>query len=296
MKQTLIRIYSLIWMLIKKIKNYILEKYDSFYFKMELKEASALPKIWRMRICVVVPHVDDDILGMGGLLTALDSNQNEILIIYTTDGRKSYHPDYNEEMMKKKREEEAEQVRKEFVNVNICFLENKSMEWDIDYAVESLSEKLLEFLPHYIFFPAEYDRNLDHVKNAVCLGKCVDDKLDNSRFFSFSVQTPIKKISHYHLMLEDEMKKKTRCLSFYHSQEVMKKSFEKVILFNKLCIQNDMEKEVYGVELFEEFSRGQLQNLASADIAKLNQKFPTITYGKSIRRVNEKCSIIILGQ
>lgn len=296
MKQILIKIYSFIWTVIKKIKNYVLEKYDSFYFKIELQEANALPKIWGKRICVVVPHVDDDILGMGGLLTALDSNQNEILIIYTTDGCKSYHPNYNGEMMKRKREEEAEQVRKEFVNVNICFLKNKSMEWDIDYAEESLSEKLLGFSPQFVFFPAENDRNLDHVMNAVCLGKCVNDKLDNSRFFSFSVQTPIKKISHYYLMLEEEMKKKKKCLNFYHSQEVMKKSFEKVILFNKLCVQNDMEKEVYGVELFEEFSRGQLQNLANADIAKLNQKFPTITYGKSIRRVNEKCSKIILEQ
>lgn len=289
MKKIVINIYSWIWRIIRGIKDFLMENYDRCLFRIDLRSAEIFPEIFRQKICIVVPHVDDEILGMGGLLTALDGNGNDILIIYTTDGSKSYHPHYNEEMMKKKRVKEAEQIRQEFSNVNICFMHGKSMEWDIDCAKKKLLQIILRFSPQFIFFPAEYDRNLDHVKNAVCLGTCVGDDLNGARFFSFSVQTPLKKISCYYPMSECELKKKIKCLDLYKSQEVMEKSFKKVILFNELCAKKSLKKGAYGIEVFEEFTIEQMRDLASANVTKLHQEFPILTYGKSIRRVNQKC-------
>lgn len=294
MRKKIIKVYSALWRVIRGVKNFIAERYDSLLFSIDLSRADVFPEVHGQRVCIIVPHVDDDILGMGGLLTALDSNGNDILIVYTTDGCKSYHPDYNEEIMKQKREEEAEEVRKEFINVRICLLGNKSMEWDIECAKKQLSKQIVEFAPQFIFFPSAYDRNLDHVKNAICLGKSIGNGFEKTRFFSFSVQTPImqEKISHYYLMSKTEKRKKVKCLGRYQSQEVMAKSFDKVILFNELCVQDGMGTDVCGLELFEEFSIERIRGIAHANISELHRDFPILTYGTSIRRVNKKCSML----
>ena len=69
----------------------------------------------------------------------------------------------------------------------------------------------------------------------------------------------------------------------------MEKSFKKVILFNELCAKKSLKKGAYGIEVFEEFTIEQMRDLASANVTKLHQEFPILTYGKSIRRVNQKC-------
>ena len=98
-------------------------------------------------ILVVVPHVDDETLGVGGILKRHDRKNNTIRIIFTTDGCKSCSQYLDEITMAKQRETEAYKLCGMFNNVSIMFLRAKSMNWKIGDFYDKIRIEIEEFKP-----------------------------------------------------------------------------------------------------------------------------------------------------
>lgn len=239
------------------------------------------------KICLIVPHIDDDILGMGGTLNYLDNANNDILILYTTDGRKSYHSQLSEEQMALEREKEAEKVKEMFHKVQIVFLRSRSMEWKPSDMYSKVLDYLKDFKPDALFFPNIYDRNLDHVKNALCISLCAQHLQEDMHFFTYAVQTPITErcVTHIRFLSEEDMAQKKKCLSLYSSQYVMDKSFDKVIFYNGLLGKKTGN---IAAELFQKLTLQEVLALNEQDEKYYHKEYPIFTFGCSVRKVIKK--------
>lgn len=268
---------------LKKCKNNWNVFLDKVWNDLDSGQGTQL-MLQNKKICVIVPHIDDDILGMGGTLNYLDNANNDIMIIYTTDGRKSYHPQLSEEQMALEREKEAEKVKEMFHKVQIVFLRNKSMIWKPSDKYTEVLEHLRDFKPDAVFFPNIYDRNLDHVKNALCVSLCAQHLQADMQYFTYAVQTPMTESSatHIRFLSQEDLAQKEKCLSLYSSQYVMEKSFDKVIFYNELLGKRSGN---VAAELFRELTLQEVLALNEQDEKYYHKEYPIFTYGCSVRKV-----------
>ncbi len=114
-----------------------------------------------MKILVIAPHPDDEVLGCGGTIAKHAARGDEVSICYVT---KAYTPEWTKEYLQLKEEE----IRKSNAILGI------SKRFDLDYPTvmldtipqkeinSSLAEIIAEIRPDYTFIPHRGDLNNDH--------------------------------------------------------------------------------------------------------------------------------------
>jgi LmbE family N-acetylglucosaminyl deacetylase len=232
------------------------------------------------KVMVVVPHADDEILGIGGILKKHDKAGHKICIVYTTDGRKSWTKNFDEDQMAEIRENEANQLCHLFLDAEAVFFRARSMEWYAEDIVDRLYQEILKYQPDIIYIPLWIDINIDHVLNAISLNKALAKIQFPYCLRVFSVQTPIPIVYlNYDCDISKEFAFKKKALEIFASQNIMIKSFMKVLFFNRLLARRYNYK--IACECIWELSNPADEFTAiclSIDLSKIK----TITHGKSI--------------
>jgi LmbE family N-acetylglucosaminyl deacetylase len=212
--------------------NIIDNVFGAFYYKSNSHaEPFDLNDDMGKRICIFAPHVDDEILGLGGLIKKYEKLGIFVTIIYVTDGRKSYAVGMNESEMRLARIKEGQNIGKKLYNVNIEFLDLKSME----YSEENIRNVILKIVnivvPDIIYFPNYIDTNWDHMM----LAKTIIDNCFFSELRMYSVQTPLPlSVDSKLVEIDDEVSDKISLIKVFESQMSMKHSFNRIILYNKI--------------------------------------------------------------
>ncbi len=114
-----------------------------------------------MKILVIAPHPDDEVLGMGGTIKKL-SPKNDITLLIMTDGASAQ---YSDKKMIKVRKESCEKSSKILGISEIKFLNFKDMKLDsvpqleINQEIEKIIKKIQ---PKIVFTSPKNDLNRDH--------------------------------------------------------------------------------------------------------------------------------------
>jgi hypothetical protein len=178
-----------------------------------------------------------------------------------------------------------------FTDAGAVFIRARSMEWKANDIVGRLYQEIRKYYPDIIYVPLGYDINIDHVLNSVSLNKALEKIRFPYCLRVFSVQTPIP---NSYLNLDCDISKefafKKKALEIYASQNTMKKSFRKVLFFNRLLAKR------YNYELacecIWELSKPAYDEFTDLCLSGIDLgKVKTITYGRSIM---SSCSSTIL--
>ena len=114
-----------------------------------------------MKILVIAPHPDDEVLGMGGTIKKL-SPKNDITLLIMTDGASAQ---YSDKKMIKVRKESCKKSSKILGISEIKFLNFKDMKLDsvpqleINQEIEKIIKKIQ---PKIVFTSPKNDLNRDH--------------------------------------------------------------------------------------------------------------------------------------
>jgi LmbE family N-acetylglucosaminyl deacetylase len=271
--------------LVARNKDLLQYPYDWFTANRWLSAINTKPLEFdhkKKKVMVVVPHADDEILGIGGILKKHDKMGHKIRIVYTTDGRKSWSKNLDENQIAAKRENEANHLCKIFLDAEAVFIRARSMEWKADDIVDRLYQELIKQYPDIIYVPLGLDINTDHVHNSICLNKALEKIQFPYCLRVFSVQTPIPSA---YLNLDCDISKeftfKKKALEIFASQNAMRKSFRKVLFFNKLLAR----KYNYQIacECIWELSKPVYDDFTALCLSGIDiSKIKTITHGRSI--------------
>lgn len=138
-------------------------------------------EIFTGTILIVAPHMDDEALACGGLISLLPEKER-IHLVYATDGMKSPSPivpgrdSITPDLGKIRVQESISAMTLLGVpEENLCFLNLPEARLkDVEAELEEKLEKIIrEVQPEHIFIPFRYDRHHDHlavnrVANRIC--------------------------------------------------------------------------------------------------------------------------------
>jgi LmbE family N-acetylglucosaminyl deacetylase len=118
-------------------------------------------------LLVIAPHPDDDVLGVGGTMTAATHQGKGVFAVYITDGRGSPRMDdtISDEAMAALRKKEAMSALKAVGAVGGFFLEKRSGELtgEGQKETEGILIRILQRLrPQEVYLPAPYERHRTH--------------------------------------------------------------------------------------------------------------------------------------
>jgi LmbE family N-acetylglucosaminyl deacetylase len=118
-------------------------------------------------IVVIAPHPDDDILGVGGTMSAASHREKGVFAVYITDGRNSPRRDktISDDAMAARREKEAISALQALGATGAFFLKRRSEELTAETgekAEKDLTEILQFIQPEEVFLPAPYERHPTH--------------------------------------------------------------------------------------------------------------------------------------
>jgi LmbE family N-acetylglucosaminyl deacetylase len=114
-----------------------------------------------MKILVIAPHPDDEVLGCGGTIALHAKSDDEVSLCIVT---KAYAPDWTEEFMKHRKEEVAEANKilgikqtffLDFPTVKLDTVPQKTLN-------DAISKVVTETSPELVYVPFKGDLNRDH--------------------------------------------------------------------------------------------------------------------------------------
>ena len=114
-----------------------------------------------MKILVIAPHPDDEVLGCGGTIARFAHRRNDIFLCVVT---KAYTPDWSEEYIQQKLKEIHKSNRILKIKKTI-FLDYPTVRLDLVPQKElndALSKVVQDLAPNLVFIPHRGDINKDH--------------------------------------------------------------------------------------------------------------------------------------
>lgn len=114
-----------------------------------------------MKILVIAPHPDDEVLGCGGTIAKHTKEGDEVYLCIVT---KAYTPDWSEEFMKS-RPKEIEKANKILGIKKTYFLDYPTVKLDtipLKELIEAISKVVNEVKPEIVYIPHKGDINKDH--------------------------------------------------------------------------------------------------------------------------------------
>lgn len=115
-----------------------------------------------MKIMVIAPHPDDDIIGCGGSIARHTQQNHEVTIVYMTSGDAG-NLAYSKKDLGNLREKEARQAATLLGVDDLIFLRNPDgyIQFNPDNLI-SLINLLREKCPHRVYLPHQHDLHQDH--------------------------------------------------------------------------------------------------------------------------------------
>ena len=122
-----------------------------------------------LRVLVLAPHPDDEVVGCGGTILSHKGAGDEVEILYITDGRRSRAQGLDEAGMARRRKDETADVQKIFGISEKIWLGFQEGRWQTAELTEALLSTLDTFNPRIIYAPSRIDYHPEHIRVAYAL-------------------------------------------------------------------------------------------------------------------------------
>lgn len=172
-----------------------------------------------MKVLIVAPHPDDEVIGCGGTISKLNKEGGEGYLCILTKG---YAPEWTEEFLKN-RPEEIKRANEILGIKKTYFLDFPTAKLDTVPQKElndSILKVLKDLLPEIIYFPNPNDLSKDHriAAEAVLLAARPGNLSSIKRIFTY--ETPSTKIfnPNFYENIEGEIETKTKAMEAYQSE------------------------------------------------------------------------------
>lgn len=222
------------------------------YYRSSAIQAEELRNLGK--VLVLIPHVDDEVIGLGGVLAGL-SEEYHIDLLYGTDSGASRSVRSREEISNI-RFKEAENLAKE-LNLEIVEkmldIHNEDKIWSFNVFANYLTEVLKEQKYDSIFTVSMVDAHPEHQRLTSFLGRYLKDSEYDGDIYLYEVSNllPNTWINTYYPMSEEVWSKKQELYRHFGSQKTM--DFE---IFNILNKSKGLAVgEIRPVEYFTKMSR-----------------------------------------
>lgn len=156
-----------------------------------------------MATVVVAPHPDDETICCGGLIAKKRSENEEVYVVFMTDGRYGRPRNYASgtsvvDLIKKRKEEAIEALSTLGVpQENAIFLgfEDTRLIFYVDYAAKVLRDLLYRLNPKEIYFPSSVDIHKDHEAASKAVMKAMKGFGNNIKRYQYVVHEPCFRIA-----------------------------------------------------------------------------------------------------
>ncbi len=183
-----------------------------------------------MKILIIAPHPDDEVLGCGGTIKKYSKNGDEVFLCVAT---KAYTPEWSEDFIKH-REEEIESaanflgikkvIKLDFPTVRLDTIPQKQLN-------DSISKVVEEVNPEIVFIPFPGDINKDHnlISTASTVALRPKPNFSVKKVYSYEVLSetewakPAQKIEdvfqpNYYEDISDYLEDKLKAMQCYKSE------------------------------------------------------------------------------
>ncbi|MBU0677909.1 MAG: PIG-L family deacetylase [Verrucomicrobia bacterium] len=212
-----------------------------------------------MRVAVTIPHIDDGVLGCGGLILQIPDKSN-IHFIYACDGKAlpagSQSPPHVDLGALRREEALAATEVLGIPRENVHFLDYpdwhlKKHASDLDSALNLLFD---DIQPTHVFTPFRYDRHPDHITLSAHVRRKTIERKQSIRLFEYFIYY------HWKLLPMGDIRKYIRS-HLLIAAEIDRVSADKRHALSKFVSQvtvyyEQQHKPVLGEDLLDEFSRG----------------------------------------
>ncbi|SHK25736.1 PIG-L deacetylase family protein [Paramaledivibacter caminithermalis] len=168
----------------------------------------------------IAPHIDDEIIGCGGLILKLLSLQKKVKVVVVFGNSIS-----KEETLI--RRQEAEDISK-YLGIEYIILdfeERKTIHFDV--MVNELLKVILDFYPDSIYYPHSKESDFDHslvndVTNRACFlaenySRGIKSNVISKRYL-YEVWTPLEEFN-FHINITNFIGEKKKLIAKYKSQQ-----------------------------------------------------------------------------
>jgi len=140
------------------------------------------------KILIVAPHMDDEVLGCGGVIAKHIKNKDQVVVCIFCN--RAYDGVYNQELIDKEKES-AKKVKEFYGYQDLIFFDfpDEDLSSNFRPALRSLEKLAKEYLPQIVYLPFRGDLHQDH-KTTSHIGNIVfrsSSGLSTEKVYSYEV-------------------------------------------------------------------------------------------------------------
>lgn len=172
----------------------------------------------KMKILILTPHFDDEIIGSGGVLAHHIERGDVCDILYLTNGSASEMSRIHPDRLTEERKKEAIEAQKHIGNFNAHYLDiNDGFLSAKKEIINSIRELVSIHSYDRIYFPPSYDRHSDHRMAAIILRQMLLHFEFEGELCIYEVLTPLKNPNRY-FILDRHQEQKLAALNCHTTQ------------------------------------------------------------------------------
>lgn len=169
------------------------------------------------KIIILAPHMDDEVIGCGGVILKLVSQNKDVYVVFMTDGTKGTTGNKSNSFLLQTRHEEAMKVKEIFGLKDIYFLNLEDRgEWNVNETLSRLSDIFSDVEPDAVFVTPSNDLHEDHRKTNALLKKFIESGGYKKSVYIYEVWTPIN--PNRVVNITKFIEKKIKAINSYESQ------------------------------------------------------------------------------
>lgn len=244
-----------------------------------------------VKVLFLAPHVDDETIGAGGTIIRHVQQEDEVTVIYMTDGAKSVTSLPREQLVAA-RKEEAKKVKDILGFQHMSFFDLPDGEVKSTPKVqERLLKVMKEIEPDYIYCPTFVDCHSDHIATAEIVADTLGKYGKNCMVRLYEINCPIPPESiNVIIDISNEVETKDKAIDIFTSQAIDFDGFQELSRIKTALLGNVFEK-VRAVETFLEIPSSEYMKEAKAVIEKgrnyndfFKQVNKAVTLGVRVRK------------
>ena len=204
-----------------------------------------------MKILVIAPHPDDEVLGMGGTIKKL-SKKNKIILCVVSEGATAQ---YKDKKMIKVRRDSCKKTAKILGISQTIFLDYPDMRLNLSHLDinKKLEEIIEKYRPEIVYTAPKNDLNLDHqmVFNSTLVACRPKSGVKQILCYEIQGNTKVPFVPNVFENIEKEFSYKIKGFKMYKSEIEEFPNPRSITAIENLAIQRGVESGTKKAEAFE---------------------------------------------
>ncbi len=204
-----------------------------------------------MKILVIAPHPDDEVLGMGGTIKKL-SKKNKIILCVVSEGATAQ---YKDKKMIKVRRDSCKKTAKILGISQTIFLDYPDMRLNLSHLDinKKLEEIIEKYKPEIVYTAPKNDLNLDHqvVFNSTLVACRPKSGVKQILCYEIQGNTKVPFVPNVFENIEKEFSYKIKGFKMYKSEIEEFPNPRSIIAIENLAIRRGIESGTKKAEAFE---------------------------------------------